>query len=219
MAETLQFYADLSGITSYSSSQFLPARGSDMGHIEDLIAVARALPGFAESLEYVNRPWPLAFNSEIATFWRIFHSPSPEHAHMIAERMVARFPETWQSHDALGHARSRAGDPLGAIDSARRAFAIMPDNGGLAARLGRLMVQAGDHQEGLSLLLEATRLWDDWHPWLWLAETLYTCGRAEEARESLLQAARRTADHAPLVTLARLLDVEGVQVNLAGRTL
>ena len=168
-----------------------PARFDDAVARHLAAALRHRVPDPSWHLAKIRAQAGLSPEAVVRMFARLRAEGRSEEARAVAENLVARHPNDWIAHDMLGHALSAAGEPEQALACARRALELESNHGGLAARVGTLLMLLGRWSEALPHLGDATRLWSDPQPWLWYAQGLRGAGRPEEAERALRDAVHR----------------------------
>ena len=138
----------------------------------------------------------------LALTFRLLREGDPESAKAVAGELIARRPNEWAGYDALGHAFSAAGQPEEALTCAEQAYAQDQNHGGLAARVGTLLVSLSRPQEALPHFVRSTQLWNDCRPWVSYAECLRQVGRLDDARRAVAEAVARFGNDPALSRLA-----------------
>ena len=116
------------------------------------------------------------------------------------ERVVAAFPDDWESWNNLGNSRRQSGDLDGALDALGRAAAQAPDSPPVRLNLAMALAAAGKAKEAeAAFKAMAEEFPDDWHPLRELHVLLRSQAREEEALEAIEEASRRSPDDLDLL--------------------
>jgi tetratricopeptide (TPR) repeat protein len=114
-------------------------------------------------------------------------------ARRIAVFLMSHHAQDWRGLDLLGHCYEREGKLDQAILCARQAYAMDPSHGGLAMRLGELLVKQERHEEALGHLRQGSMLWQTWRSACALADLLQRLDLTDEAAAAISTARTRLA--------------------------
>ncbi len=122
--------------------------------------------------------------------WDHLGSGRGDLAKPIASFLIARHPADWRGPDLLGHCLSRDNKLDEAVMCARQADSMVPHHGGLATRLGTLLLEQGKLEEAQPHLLRGSALWPHWISFHALARSHVAQGHFGEAKLALVEARR-----------------------------